>query len=137
MSSEKNLGQLLKEAQECNNGFISHKEMVVRAEKQLTEDLKALAIQYFFDVCRLKILHQIKVGERVEVTSRDLNKIPNVYTYYSRKSEFEVVLHKNGKHFLNWLKENGLTYILHEDHDGVGMESWVTMKIKPITKSEE
>lgn len=57
---------------------------------------------------------------------------------YSDQSWIRSAAKGDAKHndiwneFTAWLGANGLALDLREDHDGVGIKSWITVRVKPL-----
>lgn len=126
-----NLADMMKESRERNDIVLKAREKKAKLERQYEADVLELTYAHFFNLARLRVIYLIETGQDVEVDTRLLNELVSG-KYFSRKSELQTVLGTHGVRFLEWLRENKLTYELVEDHDGCGVSSWVTMRINPI-----
>lgn len=127
----RNLAYMIKESRDRNDIVLKAREKKAKLERQYEADVLELTYAHFFNLARLRVIYLIEIGEDVEIDTRLLNELVS-RKYFSRKSEFQSILGTHGVHFLDWLKENKLTYELVEDNDGCGISSWVTMRINPI-----
>lgn len=127
----RNLAYMIKESRDRNDIVLKAREKKAKLERQYEADVLELTYAHFFNLARLRVIYLIETGQDVAIDTRLLNELVSG-NYFSRKSEFQTVLGNHGVHFLEWLKENKLSYELVEDHDGCGMSSWVTMRINPI-----
>lgn len=59
------------------------------------------------------------------------SKSPHAYlTDYKYRSNLQTLLNtKEGQSFIEWLDNNGLSYVISDAHDGMGIESWQNIRI--------
>ncbi len=124
----RNLAYMIKESRDRNDIVLKAREKKAKLERQYEADVLELTYAHFFNLARLRVIYLIEIGEDVEIDTRLLNELVS-RKYFSRKSEFQSILGTHGVHFLDWLKENKLTYELVEDNDGCGISSWETCRV--------